>query len=77
MQKVINVIEDNIANENFNVKILADTLCMSQPTLYRKVKEHFHPNCYRINTKNAHEQSSFLIGNAQIFNLRDYRNGRI
>lgn len=42
MQKVINVIEDNIANENFNVKILADTLCMSQPTLYRKVKEHFH-----------------------------------
>ena len=27
---------------NFNVKILADTLCMSQPTLYRKVKEHFH-----------------------------------
>ena len=42
MQKVINVIEDNIANENFNVKILADTLCMSRPTLYRKVKEHFH-----------------------------------
>ena len=42
MQKVINVIEDNIANENFNVKILADTLCMNQPTLYRKVKEHFH-----------------------------------
>ena len=42
MQKVINVIEANIANENFNVKILADTLCMSQPTLYRKVKEHFH-----------------------------------
>ena len=41
MRKVINVIEDNIANENFNVKILADTLCMSQPTLYRKVKEHF------------------------------------
>ena len=42
MQKVINIIEDNIANENFNVKILADALCMSQPTLYRKVKEHFH-----------------------------------
>lgn len=42
MQKVLYVIEDNIANENFNVKILADTLCMSQPTLYRKVKEHFH-----------------------------------
>lgn len=42
MQKVLTVIEDNIANENFNVKILADMLCMSQPTLYRKVKEHFH-----------------------------------
>lgn len=42
MQKVLTVIEDNIANEDFNVKILADMLCMSQPTLYRKVKEHFH-----------------------------------
>ncbi|MBW9279958.1 two-component regulator propeller domain-containing protein [Bacteroides fragilis] len=42
MQKVLVVIEDNIANEQFNVKILADMLCMSQPTLYRKVKEHFH-----------------------------------
>ena len=41
-KEAIVVNEDNIANENFNVKILADTLCMSQPTLYRKVKEHFH-----------------------------------
>lgn len=42
MQKVINAIEDNIANENFSVTMLADMLCMSPPTLYRKTKEHFH-----------------------------------
>ena len=40
MQQVINVIEVNLSNEDFNVKILADRLNMSQPTLYRKIKQH-------------------------------------
>lgn len=39
MQKVINVIEANMANENFSVQMLAEQLNMSQPTLYRKIKE--------------------------------------
>lgn len=36
IQQIIHVIEANLANENFNVKMLADQLNMSQPTLYRK-----------------------------------------
>ena len=39
MQKVINVIEANLANEDFGVQMLAEQLNMSQPTLYRKIKE--------------------------------------
>ena len=39
MQKVINVIEANLANEDFSVQMLAERLNMSQPTLYRKIKE--------------------------------------
>lgn len=39
MQQVINVIELNLSNENFNVKILAEELGMSQPTLYRRMKQ--------------------------------------
>lgn len=39
MQKVINVIEANLANEDFSVQMLAEHLNMSQPTLYRKIKE--------------------------------------
>ncbi len=39
MQKVINIIEANLSNELFNVQMLAEQLNMSQPTLYRKVKE--------------------------------------
>lgn len=39
MQKVVNVIEANLADENFSVQMLADQLNMSQPTLYRKIKE--------------------------------------
>ena len=38
--KLIHVIEVNISNEDFNVKMLAEQLNMSQPTLYRKVKQH-------------------------------------
>lgn len=39
MQKLINVIEKNLSDDNFNVKMLAEQLHMSQPTLYRKVKQ--------------------------------------
>ena len=37
--QLIHVIELNISNENFNVKMLAEQMNMSQPTLYRKVKQ--------------------------------------
>lgn len=40
MQKVVNVIEANLSDEGFSVKVLAEQLNMSQPTLYRKVKKH-------------------------------------
>ena len=39
MKSVIQTIEANISNENFNVKMMAEQLNMSQPTLYRKLKE--------------------------------------
>lgn len=40
MQQVVNIVEANIADEAFSVKALADQLNMSQPTLYRKLKQH-------------------------------------
>lgn len=39
IKEVIQVIEANLIDENFNVKMLADKLHMSQPTLYRKIKQ--------------------------------------
>lgn len=39
MQQLIHVIEMNLSNGNFNVKMLAEQMNMSQPTLYRKVKQ--------------------------------------
>ncbi|MCC8154493.1 MAG: response regulator [Tannerellaceae bacterium] len=40
MQQVINIIEIYLDDPQFNVNILADKLCMSTPTLYRKIKSH-------------------------------------
>lgn len=37
--QLIHAIEANISNEGFNVKMLAEQMNMSQPTLYRKVKQ--------------------------------------
>ena len=37
--KVLQLINENIQNEDFNVKKLAEMLNMSQPTLYRKIKQ--------------------------------------
>lgn len=42
MNKVINVIQDNIADENFNVERMADILCMSRSSLLRKIKILFN-----------------------------------
>lgn len=39
IRQVIQVIEANLSDEQFNVKLLADALHMSQPTLYRKIKQ--------------------------------------
>ena len=37
--KIVQIVNDNMQNEDFNVKKLAEMLNMSQPTLYRKVKQ--------------------------------------
>ncbi|WP_455672980.1 hybrid sensor histidine kinase/response regulator transcription factor [Phocaeicola sp.] len=42
MSKVISVIQDNIADENFNVERMADILCMSRSSLLRKIKILFN-----------------------------------
>lgn len=39
ISSVVKIIEDNICEPDFNVKKLASDLNMSQPTLYRKVKQ--------------------------------------
>lgn len=39
IQKVIGVIKQNLSDEHFSVKSLAEQLNMSQPTLYRKMKQ--------------------------------------
>ncbi len=43
IKDVVKLIEDNILEPDFNVKKLASSLNMSQPTLYRKVKQQ--TNC--------------------------------
>lgn len=39
LQKVIRLIEDNLAEVDFNVNVLARELSMSRPVLYRKLKQ--------------------------------------
>ena len=39
IEKIVELVKANLQNSEFNVKSLADMLFMSQPTLYRKVKQ--------------------------------------
>lgn len=48
IQEIVHIIEAHLADENFNVKILADQLNMSQPTLYRKIKQRSELNAIEI-----------------------------
>ncbi|MDE7397785.1 MAG: response regulator [Muribaculum sp.] len=42
MNKVIQTIQDHISDENFNVELMADVLCMSRSSLLRKIKSLFN-----------------------------------
>lgn len=42
MQKVVNIINENISDEEFNVEKLADLMCMSRSSLLRKIKQLFN-----------------------------------
>jgi len=42
MQKVVNIINDNISDEEFNVERLADLMFMSRSSLLRKIKQLFN-----------------------------------
>jgi signal transduction histidine kinase/DNA-binding response OmpR family regulator/ligand-binding sensor domain-containing protein len=40
MQQVINAVEANLCDPNLNVQMIAEKLNMSQPTLFRKIKQY-------------------------------------
>ncbi|MDE6299807.1 MAG: response regulator [Muribaculaceae bacterium] len=42
MEKVLAVIKENMADENFNVEVLADKMCMSRSNLLRHIKAVFN-----------------------------------
>lgn len=42
MNKVVQIIQDNISDENFNVETMADVMCMSRSSLLRKIKALFN-----------------------------------
>lgn len=42
MNKVMQTIQEHIADENFNVELMADVLCMSRSSLLRRIKSLFN-----------------------------------
>lgn len=67
MQQVINIIEANLTNESFNVKYLASSLNMSQPTLYRRIKENSQQSIIELirNVRISKAASLLLLKNTR------------
>lgn len=64
IHQIIQVIEAHLADENFNVKMLAEQLNMSQPTLYRKIKQHSELNAIdMIRSVRMSKAASLLMEN--------------
>ena len=38
IKKVVAIVEDNLFNQEFDIHSFADTLCVSRPVLFRKIK---------------------------------------
>lgn len=61
MQKVLSCIESNAGNPEFNVKVLAGELHMSQATLYRKLKQHTDLSAVELIRHIRMTQAAFLL----------------
>lgn len=62
--QVIHIVEAHLADETFNVKVLADQLNMSQPTLYRKIKQRSELNAIdMIRSVRMSKAASLLMEN--------------
>lgn len=61
MQKVLSCIESNANNPEFNVKVLAGELHMSQATLYRKLKQHTDLSAVELIRHIRMTQAAFLL----------------
>ena len=61
MQQVLSCIEGNASNPEFNVKVLAGELHMSQATLYRKLKQHTDLSAVELIRHIRMTQAAFLL----------------
>lgn len=61
MQQVLSCIESNASNPEFNVKVLAGELHMSQATLYRKLKQHTDLSAVELIRHIRMTQAAFLL----------------
>ena len=61
MQQVLSCIEGHASNPEFNVKVLARELHMSQATLYRKLKQHTDLSAVELIRHIRMTQAAFLL----------------
>ena len=61
MQQVLSCIEGHASNPEFNVKVLAGELHMSQATLYRKLKQHTDLSAVELIRHIRMTQAAFLL----------------
>ena len=61
MQQVLSCIEGHAGNPEFNVKVLAGELHMSQATLYRKLKQHTDLSAVELIRHIRMTQAAFLL----------------
>ena len=61
MQQVLSCIEGHTSNPEFNVKVLAGELHMSQATLYRKLKQHTDLSAVELIRHIRMTQAAFLL----------------
>ncbi len=61
IRQIIQVIETHLSDEAFNVKTLANELNMSQPTLYRKIKQRSQLNAIEMIRQVRMNKAALLI----------------
>ena len=72
VQRITQIIEDNLEMEKMDIAFIADQMCMSHSTLYRKIKGVADMSANEVHPQGENEERGQTTALRKILHIRDF-----